>query len=143
MDGVTPYTVVYFDNHQCYSIKALLGQLYSRFGSSFDMHYHDIVSVDAHSQSHTYKQTSFAKGLCHHSCVCPTNQGMDYLCRRNFQVNYMRTNAWLQCGSPRQRFDSATLTIATYNIWNVNSTESQSGRLRLKRLGKVCTFLLP
>lgn len=140
VDGVTPYSMAYCDHHQCYSLKALIGQLHSRLALSNETQYHDTISIDANMQPHAYGHTSFHKGDCPDACVCPSRAVATLLVLHwwVYQVNYRQTSGNLVCGLTWQDLDGANLSIATYNIWNVNSTDGQSSRVRLKRLGKVC-----
>lgn len=83
---------------------------------------HVTINVDNYDNYHIYSHTHQEEGSTSKNTKWPSN----------FKT-FKRYN--LQCSPDKS--DWSPVTIATFNIWNVNSTEKENHNKRLNRLAKV------
>ena len=96
------------------------------------IHYLSIIedgNKEIHVYSHTYNNYNHIQPLCDYRDPFWSfiHNKMDESCRTDFK-----------CDVDMIKSDWSQVSIATYNIWNVNSTKGETHWKRLKRLTKVC-----
>ena len=133
IDEKLPTKISYNDHTHCYEVTIFIGTMFVVIATTTNsIHYLSIIedgNKEIHVYSHTYNNYNHIQPLCDYQDLFWSfiHDKMDESCRTD-----------INCDVDMIESDWSQVSIATYNIWNVNSTEGETHWKRLKRLTKVC-----
>lgn len=134
-DGHTIKRILYQDRTQCYDPPIEIGRMLTvRYAtmetSPASSILSGIVTIDVDNYKNYYL----------HSHTQDNNESMSVYKKWNFRGNYSKVSeSERMCCTTSNQSDWLPVTIATFNIWNVNSTSGEDSKKRLHRLCKVKT----
>ncbi|XP_019860338.1 PREDICTED: uncharacterized protein LOC109588632 [Amphimedon queenslandica] len=135
-DGHTIKRILYQDKTLCYDPPIEIGRLltlrYATMATSpASSLLSGIVTIDVDSHKNYYL----------HSHTQDNHESMSVYERWNFKRNYSKVSECEMCCTIVNQSDWLPVTIATFNIWNVNSTSEEDSKKRLHRLCKVISSI--
>ena len=130
-DGHTIERILYQDRTQCYDPPIQIGRVYTvRYAtmatSPASSLLSGIVTIDADNYENYYL----------HSHTQHDDESKSVYKRWNFRRDYSQVSESEMCCGANES-EVLPVTVATFNIWNVNSTSGEDSKKRLHRLCKV------
>ena len=123
-------------NGKCYNTKLSLGHMYSIQLTTEVSHYM-IITSDIYKRYHLYSHIFSANGYMKTAFTPAFTTAQTFLRRI---IPSCGGTCYCQRTNRTKTIDSdwSSVSIATLNIWNINSTSEENWKGRIKRLGKVC-----
>ena len=129
-----PTKLNYMNNKMCYSVIAQIATMYDiEVSNSGTIHKFTIIE----DKNDLLKIYSYIRHQQLDQLLPPLCRKLKLFADNNIVES---CDATMKCLSDVNEFDWSKVTIATYNIWNINSTTKETHRKRITRLAEVCNY---